>query len=85
MAEDGTAAGDAMAGGAVAECAAVCGAAAGEGVAEDAATEVGAAEGAVVIPEEEQMVWAVLDRDWRAVQGDVLVGGLEEMGRARGG
>ena len=35
-------------------------------------------------PEEEQMVWTMLDGDWRAVQGDVLVGGLEEMDDAVG-
>jgi hypothetical protein len=52
---------------------------------EGAAPEEGAAggrasEGAVETQGEEQMVWTVLDEDWRAVRGDVLVRGLEEMG-----
>ena len=34
----------------------------------------------MVTQEEEQMVWTVLDEDWRAARGDVLVRGLEEMG-----
>ena len=57
----------------------------GGGDTEGAAPEEGAAggrasEGAVETQGEEQMVWTVLDEDWRAVRGDVLVRGLEEMG-----
>ena len=66
VAKDGTTAGDAMA--------------KGEDVAEDATAEGGATKGAVVTPEEEQMVWTVLDGDWRAIQCDVLVGELEGVG-----
>ena len=38
----------------------------------------GDTERAVETQGEEQMVWTILDEDWRAVRGDVLVRGLEE-------
>ena len=56
------------------------GAVAGEVVAEGEVAGGGTTEGIVVTPEDERMIWIVLDGDWREVHGDALMRGLEEMG-----